>query len=417
MIAVRLHMLLRRTFLYSVAGAVFLLFSSLLPATSCQARELQELNSIISNGGYALNKNGRTVFSKNLRKRFIPASTIKLLTGLAAIKILGPYYRFHTRIYFDKEYKTLYIKGSGDPYLVSEKVDEITAAIAAKGIVEIQDIVLDDSVFALEYAETKGADQTTKPYNANCSALAVNFNALPLDVLHKARVKSPEQQTPYLPIMGQIGKELPSGYHRVNIDAFPRYSLLSNGLLYTGQLFTALLARHGVKVEGTIKQGQVPPLTPLLYHYIAKETVRDLVKASLRSSNNFMTNQLYLSVGVKQYGFPATWKKSQKAMTVFSQTALGLDKNDIHIEEGSGLSKKNKISPEAMIQILEYFRPYADLVPIKYGVRMKSGTLRESGVFAYAGYVTKGTRLNPFVIMLNQKRNGRDRILKVLHRQ
>ncbi len=417
MSAAQLHKLFRHFPSATLAGAVSLLLLSLVTMAPCQAGELHELNGLISNGGYALKKNGQTVFSKNLKTRFVPASTIKLLTSLAAIKILGPQYRFHTRIYYDREHKTLYIKGSGDPFLVSEKVDEIAAAIAGKGIEEIQDIVLDDSTFSLEHKETNGADQTTNPYNANCSALAVNFNALPISVIQGAKVTSPEQQTPYLSIMGQIGTDLSSGYHRVNIDAYPRCSSLPNGLLYSGQLFSALLARHGVSVNGAIKKGMVPPFIPLLHHYIAKETVQDLVKATLRSSNNFMANQLFLAVGVKQYGFPATWRKSRRAINNFIKTTLELDENDIRIDEGSGLSTKNAISPKAMLKILEHFKPFANLVPVKYGVRMKSGTLRDSGVFAYAGYITKGEQLNPFVILLNQKRNGRDKILKVLYRQ
>ena len=417
-LALRLHKLLRNnTSSQCVAGAVFFISFLFFITFPCQAKEIPEISQYISKGGYALNKNGKTVFSKNLKDVFIPASTIKLLTSLAAIEILGSDYHFHTRIYFDKRSKTLYIKGSGDPYLVSEKVYEITKSIAAKGIMTIQDIVLDDSAFALEHTKTLGADDSNNPYNANCSALAVNFNTLPLKVLHKAKIKSPERQTPYLPIMGQIGKGLTSGYHRVNIDAFLQNSSLSNSLLYCGQLFKAFLLQQGIKVTGTIKQGHVPPVTPLLHHYIAKESVSDLVQSCLLSSSNFMANQLFLAVGIKQYGFPATWKKSQKAMSDFIHNFLGLTDNQISVVEGSGLSKENMISPEAMIQVLAKFKPYAALVPIKYGVRMKSGTLRKSGVFCYAGYITKGKIQNPFVIFLNQKRNNRDIVLKFLYKQ
>lgn len=417
MFAVYQYKLLRKTFSQGVSGAVFfILLFFLLPNTG-QSQELPGINKYITKGGYALSKKGKTVFSKNLKELFIPASTIKLVTSLAALEILGPEYRFSTQIYFNQTKKTIYVKGSGDPFLVSEKIREITKAIASKGILEIQNIVLDDSAFALEYKQTKGSDNSTNPYDANCSALAVNFNALPLKVLHNAKIKSPEAQTPYLAIMGQIGKELTSGYHRVNIDAFPQSGTLSNGLLYCGQLFKALLLEHGVTVTGTIKQSSVPPGTPLLHLYIANESVSDLVQACLLSSSNFMANQLYLALGVKQYGLPATWEKSQKAMNNFIHNALGLIDSQITMVEGSGLSMENRISPEAMIQVLKKFMPFASLVPIKYGVRMKSGTLRKSGVFCYAGYITKGKSNNPFVILLNQKKNGRDKILKILYGQ
>lgn len=417
MIAVHLPKLLRNAFSHSVSGAVVLFFLLFLLPFPCHTRELSKASKYISNGGYALSKNGKTIFSRNLKKPFIPASTIKLVTSLAALEILGRDYHFSTWIYFDKKQKILYIKGSGDPYLVSEKVRKITLDIASKGIVEISDIILDDSAFALEHKETEGSENSKNPYDALCSALAVNFNSLPLKVLHKAKVRSPESQTPYLKIMGKIGKELSSGYHRVNIDAFPQLAHLSNGLLYCGQLFKALLRENGIIVTGKIQHGRVPANAQLLHHYIASEDVAELVQRCLLSSSNFMANQLFLSMGAKVYGFPATWEKSQKAMNTFIHESLGLVDNQIHMAEGSGLSMENKISPEAMLLVLNKFRPFASLIPIKHGVRMKSGTLRKSGVFCYAGFIQKDNTQRSFVILLNQKRNVRDIILKILHRQ
>jgi len=415
--AVYLHKLLRETFPKSVSGAVFCFFLFFLLTSTCHSQEIPGINKYITKGGYALSKNGKTAFSKNLKNLYIPASTIKLITSLAALEILGPDYHFSTRIFFDKTSKTLYIKGSGDPYLISENVHKITKEIASKGIVEIADIVLDDSAFALEHRQTNGSDSSKNPYDANCSALAVNFNSLPLNVLKRAKVKSPETQTPYLKIMGQIGKELTSGYHRVNIDAFPQNGNISNGLLYCGQLFKTLFRENGITVTGTIRQNNTPPDTPLVYHYQADENVRDLIQSCLLSSSNFMANQLYLALGVKKYGVPATWEKSRRAMNDFIHNSLELADNQIIMVEGSGLSMNNLVSPDAMILVLEKFKPFASLIPIKDGVRMKSGTLRKSGVFCYAGYIAKEKFMSPFVIFLNQKKNGRNKILKILYRQ
>ena len=62
-----------------------------------------------------------------------------------------------------------------------------------------------------------------------------------------------------------------------------------------------------------------------------------------------MANQLFLAIGVKQFGFPATWQKSRRAMDDFISHSLGLTKKQITMVEGSGLSKKNLITPEAML--------------------------------------------------------------------
>ena len=128
-----------------------------------------------------------------------------------------------------------------------------------------------------------------------------------------------------------------------------------------------------------------------------------------------MANQLYLAVGVKQFGLPATWEKSRKAISRFIQNSLKLTDTQIQMIEGSGLSSKNRVSPEAMILVLEKFKQYIELMPVKHGVKMKSGTLSKSGVFCYAGYFTKKGKINPFIILLNQHKNRRDQILKLLY--
>ena len=399
-----------------LSGVVFLIFTLLLIPDTTQAQELPAIKQYIHNGGYALQKDATTLYSKALKTNFIPASTLKLLTGLAALKILGPDHFFQTHLYLDEKHN-LYIKGSGDPFFVSEKIRLICKLIAEENIIKINDIILDDSNFALEYELTEGSENSSNPYDARNTALGVNFNTIPLKVYNRAKLKSPEAQTPYLSIMGHIGKELGSGYHRVNVDAFPKQTELSNSLQYSGQLFQTLLEEQNITVSGNIKQGLVPKGTPLVLQYTAEEPVSTLVESCLLSSNNFMANQLFLAIGVKQYGFPATWKKSQRAMNHFIEHSLGLTDKQITMVEGSGLSKKNRITPEGMLIVLEKFKPYSSLIPVKYGVRMKSGTLRKSGVFCYAGFINKGNSIRPFTILLNQKKNNRDKILKILYRQ
>ncbi len=395
-------------------GIFFICFLLSLPQ-QLPAKEIPELNSLITNGGYALMKNDKALFSKNFRQTFIPASTVKLITSLAALELLGSDFHFTTDIFLDSE-NTLYIKGYGDPFLVSEKVRSLALRIAALGISRINTIVLDSSAFSLEHDQTEGSGSTTNPYDSKPAALAVNFNALPLRVVRAAKIQSPEHQTPFLPLMGIIGRNLRSGYHRVNVDAFPRSSSISNSLLYCGQLFRAMLEEQGISVNGPIRKGTVPDGTPLLLQFRAEESIADLVESCLFSSSNFMANQLYLAMGANRYGYPATWAKSRRLMDDYIHRHLKLTGKQITMVEGSGLSMKNRISPEAMLKVLDRFRPYADLIPVKYGVRMKSGTLRKSGVFCYAGFFSRGKRKDPFVILLNQQQNGRDKILKILYR-
>ena len=72
----------------------------------------------------------------------------------------------------------------------------------------------------------------------------------------------------------------------------------------------------------------------------------------------------------------------------------------------------NRVSPNAMLQLLDSFKPFSRLLPEQDGKFLKSGTL--TGVYAYAGYFKTNGKLDSFVIILNQESNNRDRILLLL---
>jgi D-alanyl-D-alanine carboxypeptidase/D-alanyl-D-alanine-endopeptidase (penicillin-binding protein 4) len=129
-------------------------------------------------------------------------------------------------------------------------------------------------------------------------------------------------------------------------------------------------------------------------------------------SNNFIANQIFLAVGAAEFGYPATWEKSKQAVAGLLQEKFNLSAEDIRIVEGSGLSRKNRVSPLAMLKLLDFFKPYSRLLPEKDGIFMKSGTLE--GVYSYAGYFTEKEETDSFVLLLNQERNNRDMVLLLL---
>ena len=62
-----------------------------------------------------------------------------------------------------------------------------------------------------------------------------------------------------------------------------------------------------------------------------------------------------------------------------------------------------------MLDLLAAFRPHAEFLPAESGRLLKSGTL--TGVYAYAGYLRRGDRLDRLVIILNQEKNTRAAVL------
>lgn len=387
---------------------LLLLFALLLlPA---QGRSEPGLAELVRHGGFAVTAGGAILRSHNENIAFAPASTIKLVTCLAALMTLGADYRFKTGFYLDGK-GILFIKGSGDPALTSEAVAGIARELARRGLKRVSGIALDASAFSVG-KPADGAEGSINPYDAPNGALAVNFNSVPITVLADRTVLSGEDETPLLPIMREIGKTLAPGAYRLNPDAFVGRNPLPPTLRYAGELFAAMLARQGIKVSGRIVAARIPAGLPPFYVHSSGKTVEDLVRSCLHYSNNFLANQLFLVCGAQRHGWPATWGKGRRAMRSFIDTTWPRAGMAIVTVEGSGLSREDRITPAAMLAVLGTFAPHAGLLKTKDGIPLKSGSL--SGVHCYAGYFEGDHGPDPFVILLNQQDNTRDQLLALL---
>src|ERR1700690_1390876 len=74
---------------------------------------------------------GNELIAQNADKPFTPASVTKIVTAWLALEVLGADYRFETRFYLDDK-RVLYIKGGGDPYLISEELAPLATQLGAK---------------------------------------------------------------------------------------------------------------------------------------------------------------------------------------------------------------------------------------------------------------------------------------------
>ena len=327
-----------------------------------------------------------------------------------ALETLGPQYRFTTYLYKDK-LGNLYVKGEGDPFLTSEAIYQIAQKLKQLKIENINSLIFDSSAYALEKTQNESAN-TDNPYDAQSAAMAVNFNTISFIVTKKQEVLSGEKQTPFLPMMENLGSSYPEGSHRINVNSLPHAGKLTNTIRYCGELFTAIFKEQGITVTNGYISGHLPQNADPLIVYTSEKTVTDLVQLCLQYSTNFIANQLFLACGSKQFGYPASWKKAAMAAQVYISQQLNLNSSGVWLVDGSGLSTQNRINTAAMLTILDKFRPYAKLLPKKKSMYVKSGTLNH--VYTFAGYFTNSQELSPFVIFLNQEKNTRNKVLQLL---
>ncbi len=388
--------------------AIFLVFFVLVPASCMAMNDIDaRLDPLVANGSVALEKDGSLLVSRNLDIPLVPASILKIATALAALELLGPEHSFQTFFYVTPE-NDLLIRGTGDPFLVSEHVANAARQLKKKGVDRVRSILVDDSFFALS-GPASGAGSSDNPYDASNSALAVNFNTVAIIRSSADTVASAEPQTPDLPLMRELALPPAPGEYRINVTANEKYGP-GMGLRYAGELFRALLLAQGVEVSGEISRGRAQA-GDVPVHVHQSPPLSAMIPAFMRYSNNFIANQLFLVSGARVYGGPATWDKGRRAVNGFFQEKLGFCPESFHMEEGSGLSRKNRVTARTMLELLAAFEKYSSLLPAEKGLRIKSGTL--AGVFSYAGYLEKNNRMHRVVIILNQKKNTRDAILEI----
>ena len=133
-----------------------------------------------------------------------------------AMEVLGGDYRFETRFFVDKD-RMLYVRGGGDPFLVSEELALLAPELlAATGSDPFAGIIVDSSYYPASL-RIPGIEDTDEAYDAPNSAFAANFNTIHA-VRRGKTVVSGEKQTPITPLaIAQFRARGPKGRGRISL--------------------------------------------------------------------------------------------------------------------------------------------------------------------------------------------------------
>jgi D-alanyl-D-alanine carboxypeptidase/D-alanyl-D-alanine-endopeptidase (penicillin-binding protein 4) len=341
---------------------------------SCLSGKISSRDALLVAG-----PDGSTIYSKNADKKSVPASTLKILTGLIALHHFGESYRFRTEFYLDRE-RNLKVKGYGDPLLVSEIWQEIAVALAPK-LQNLNDLVIDDTYFADDMIP--GVGSSTNPYDAPNGALCANFNTVFFKRDKAGKIISAEPQTPMTPLARKKIRQL-----GLNAGRYTFSHHKHEAARYAGEILLHFLKENGTVCHGSIRAGAVEPDDVLIYTYHSTFTLGQAVRKMLKFSNNFMANQLLLALGARIHGAPGTLAKGVDVFSGYCREVLGL--TDVRIAEGSGISRKNRLSPTDMLTVLKRFQPYRALLVREGPLLYKTGSLR--GIRTRAGYIETRSR-------------------------
>lgn len=342
-----------------------------------------------------------------------PASTMKLVTTFAALELLGPTHHWETEFYADGPLENgvlrgnLYLKGGGDPKLNMEKLWLLLRDLRINGVQQVQgDLVLDRSFFVtpqLPAFNDDGGDEN-KPFLVKPDALLVNLKAQRF----VARAAEGKVQIAMDPPIASIRidnqvKLLKSAacpsWPDVRYNAVQQYdglTLIVSGQLpegCTAQTYLSLLDHPGYaagavrgiwqelggKILGKDRQGQVPEKARLLVRAQSPDLV-EVIRDINKYSNNTMAKQLFLSLGA-QFRTSADKDDGMAAQRVIRNwlARKGITASHLVMENGSGLSRAERISAREMAALLQaaWRSPYAAEFRSSLPLVAMDGTMRK----------------------------------------
>jgi len=388
--------------------AVALVCALLLLPTPALAGAKEKVAALAPSGlVLVMDDKGNELVAQNADEPFVPASVTKIVTAWLAMEVLGADYRFETSFYLDGDRK-LYVRGGGDPFLISEELAPLAKElVAAIGKEKLAGIVLDASYYPSDL-RIPGIENTSEAYDALNSALAVNFNTI--SAVRKGKtVRSAEEQTPITPLaISQFQARGPQGRGRISLSKDPAVSLK-----YAGELIAAFIERAGGSVKGEISTGTVPEGLKPVYVHRQSRALSQILTQLLIGSNNYIANQVFLEIGAQRLGGPVSLEKSLK-VAVEMLAAHGLVEA-VHLEEGSGISRGTSFTARGLAKVLHLFEPHADLLKGRNS-KYKTGTM--SGVRTLAGYAetAKHGRVRFVIALKGNTGTMRYRLLKAIER-
>ncbi len=366
-----------------------------LPAKVQKAMSANKLsNDSLALVEIPLNGPGTTTLI-NADKSLNPASTMKLVTTYAALELLGPTYQWKTEFYSDGVLRNgtlhgnLYLKGGGDPKLNMEKLWLLLRDLRANGVQQVSgDLVLDRTYFnqpATAHFNDDGGDKN-KPFLVGPDSLLVNLKA----ARFIARAEGGKVQIAVEPPLAglsidnrvkvQKAGKCP-GWPDVRYNPISQYdgtTVVVTGKIpdgCSGQTYLAILdhpsyaagavraiwAELGGKVLGKDRVGIVPKGAHLLVRAYSPDVV-EIIRDINKYSNNTMAQQLFLSLGA-QFRTTSDKDDAQAAQRVIKQwlARKGIKTPGLVMENGSGLSRNERITAREMSEILKlaWNGPYA----------------------------------------------------------
>jgi len=345
------------------------------------------------------------LYEVNQDKLMVPASTLKLVSSAAALEILGPGYRFKTALAYSGQINTrtnflegdLLIIGGGDPALGSEYfkdfyrnphfLDQWLQALILKGIRGINgNLCIDESAYEEQTVPSGWVwEDIGNYYGAGAGALAVYDNMFritlqsgkeagkPVSIIHvdpwaeelqfENYVTSSEKNSDHAYVFGSPWGNLRKirGTIPVGRDRFPIKASLPEPGMVLGKMLKSKLERTHIPVSGEVKKLPAGETTETIDEVVSPP-LSAIIKVLHHESVNLFAEHLVKQIAYEKNGLGSTREGIRIIREFWSEK--GMDTGNLFMEDGSGLSRSNAVSPRHLAGILLYMKnksPHSEL--------------------------------------------------------
>jgi len=353
---------------------------------------------------------GEIVASLNPYKSMVPASVAKVATAYAVLLEFGKDFKWPTQIYYSGNIKNgtlngnIIVKAYGDPTLNAKDLKVFAQKLRSYGIRKITGkLIVDRTFFKNSPKISSGFDKNyLSEYNAMPDALMFNDHLNRLEiiptskgvitkrsygdrsfkVINHLKATNNACRKPYnWPKMrffkdgDGVGISL-DGTFSSKCHPIILNRVLSKPYKSFYYVFSHYLKQSGINFNGGLRLQAVPKNSKLLFTHYSKPLIQ-IVAKTLKKSNNLYARHLFLILGAKRHGYPATIKKSQKAIKEILGAKGVLDSDDF-IYNGCGLTKDARLKATTTAKILDSaYRDFGDSWLNALSIAGVDGTLKK----------------------------------------
>ena len=327
-------------------------------------------------------EDGRVLYSYHAASPMMPASNMKLIATAAAIHYLKADYVFRTKVGLWNG--NLVVIGQGDPLLGDLQTDQrynrppgwiletIISVLKQNKIRSVDDIIIDASFFDNNRVHPSWPpEQLNQSYACEVSGLNYNCNCIHILAKKQGGKASLEINPPtsYVTLIEQA-RLVNKGSSALGVyrNSKPNVLIVKGSLNARAEFDVAIekpaaffawllkerLTQTGIEVRGNLVQQYVKKEPGIRILHTFETPLSDVLNRCNKDSLGLAAEALVKTISAEhtEGKINGEWPHGLKLISRYLQS-LGADPNEFQLDDGSGLSRDNRLTAQIIVSVLQ----------------------------------------------------------------